>query len=363
VFFGEKVAMAVLEETLSQITSLDEGARKKALARLDMLTKPPGSLGRLEELAAHIAAITGRERPQVREKLIVTVAADHGVAKEGVSAYPQEVTAQMVYNFVAAGAGINVLAKRAGARVIVVDAGVAADLSALKKAGKIRDMKIGPGTANIATGPAMSEGDARRCLENGILLARELLTSPETFLGVGDMGIANTTPAAAITSVFTGVAPEEVTGRGTGINDQQLAHKTDVVRRALRVNRPRTKEPLGVLAKVGGYEIGTIAGLILGAASRRVPVFIDGFISTAGALIAFGLSRACGQYMFASHVSQEKGHKFALRHMGLRPILDLGLRLGEGTGAALAMVIAEAALRILNEMATFDEAGVSKKES
>jgi nicotinate-nucleotide--dimethylbenzimidazole phosphoribosyltransferase len=287
------------------------------------------------------------------------MAGDHGVAAEGVSMYPQEVTSQMVCNFVNGGAGINALARVSGARVVVVDMGVAGDLGPLAAEGKILSRRIGAGTGNLAVGPAMSREDAIRSVEAGIEVALMLAAETDLF-ATGDMGIANTTPSSAIVSVMTGAAPAEVTGRGTGIDDVGLSLKVAVIEKALAVNRPDPDDAMDVLMKVGGFEIGGIAGLILGAASLRKPVLVDGFISTAGALIAQGLAPLAADYMIAAHKSVEAGHRIALQKLGKEPLLDLGLRLGEGTGAALAMPIVEGAVRVLTEVATFEEAAVSR---
>jgi nicotinate-nucleotide--dimethylbenzimidazole phosphoribosyltransferase len=280
------------------------------------------------------------------------------VVAEGVSKYPQEVTAQMAGNFVNGGAGINAMARLAGARVVVVDMGVAADLSGLALAGKIISKRVAPGTQNIAKGPAMSREQAQQAIEAGIEIVQELADSVDLF-GVGDMGIGNTTPSAAIVAAITGATPATVTGRGTGLDDQQVAHKAAVIQRALEINRPNGKDGLDVLAKVGGFEIGGIAGVILGAAALRKPVVVDGFISTAGALIAHSLCPSSADYIIAAHRSAENGHHLMQRWLGKEPLLDLGLRLGEGTGGALAMNLVEAAVRILTEVATFEEAAVS----
>ncbi len=350
--------MKLLEQTLSRIGPLSEEAMAAARARQDRLTKPQGSLGRLEDLSVQVAGITGNPRPRLKHKAVIVAAGDHGVAAEGVSAYPQEVTAQMVYNFLRGGAAINVLARHVGARVVVVDAGVAAELEPHPQ---LRIRKIAPGTGNIARGPAMSREQAIQALELGISLVQDELNRGLDIVATGDMGIANTTPAAAIAAAITGLPPAQVTGRGTGVDDERLAHKIAVVERALEVNRPDPRDGVDVLAKVGGFEIGTLAGVVLGAASHRIPVVIDGFISTAAALIAGVLSPQAVAYCIAGHVSAEAGHRAMLRHLGLEPLLDLDMRLGEGTGAVLAMNIVEAACKILDEMATFEEAGVSEK--
>jgi nicotinate-nucleotide--dimethylbenzimidazole phosphoribosyltransferase len=328
---------------------------------LDQLIMPHWALGKLMDLAMDLAGMTRSLRPAVARKTIVTMAGDHGVAAEGVSKYPQEVTPQMVHGFVGGMASINALARLAGARVVVVDMGVAADLSALAKAGKIIDKKVASGTKNIAAGPAMTRDQAIRAVEAGIGVVEELAETTD-LVGTGDMGIANTTPSAAVAAALIGAPVAELTGRGTGIDDDQLRHKIAIVQKALAVNRPDASDPLDVLAKVGGFEIGGIAGVVLGAAARRKPVVIDGFISTAGALLAHALCPAAGDYMVAAHRSAEPGHQAMHARLGKEPLLDLGLRLGEGTGAALAMNLVEAASRILTEVATFEEAHVSQAE-
>ena len=320
---------------------------------------PYWALGRLMDLAEDLAAITGSIKPPVERKTVVTMAGDHGIALQGVSLYPQEVTVQMVYNFVSGGAGINALARQAGARVIVVDMGVAGDLSDLTAKGQIKGKKVGPGTQDISEGPAMSRSEAIRAIEGGIETALELGPSTDVF-GTGEMGIGNTTPSSAIVSLYSGHAVDDVTGSSTGIDAEQRRHKIAMIEKAIAVNRPDIGDPIDVLAKVGGFEIGGIAGLILGAASLKKPVLVDGFISTAGAILAAHLAPLSRDYMIASHRSTEPGHRMALETLGKKPLLDLDLRLGEGTGAALAMSLVDAALRILTEIATFDEAGVSK---
>jgi nicotinate-nucleotide--dimethylbenzimidazole phosphoribosyltransferase len=306
-----------------------------------------------------IAGITGNAMPALANKAVVTMAADHGVALEGVSAYPQEVTPQMVLNFLRGGAGINVLARHVGARVTVVDMGVASDLDAHPD---LVSMKVGPGTRNMATGPAMTREQAVQSIESGLAVLASEVEKGLDIVGTGDMGIGNTTPSSAITAVMTGESVASVTGRGTGLDDGQLSAKVACIERAIEVNRPDPADALDVLAKVGGFEIGGLCGVILGAAMHRVPVVIDGFISGAAALIAEGLCPAVADYLIAAHVSVEVGHQAILRKLGLRALLDLDMRLGEGTGAALGISLAEAATRILTDMATFAEAGVSEKE-
>jgi nicotinate-nucleotide--dimethylbenzimidazole phosphoribosyltransferase len=338
----------------------DRALTEKARARLDSLTKPAGSLGRLEELAARIVSITGKERPTLAGKVIFTVAADHGVTDEGVSCYPKAVTAQMVYNFMRGGAAINVLARHAGARVVVADVGVAEDM---KPGPGLIIKKIGRGTKNMARGPAMSRDDAIRAVTAGIEMFESEAANGIDITGTGDMGIGNTTASSAITAVFTGAAAEDITGRGTGIDDKALAQKVEVVKKAIALNRPDPEDAIDVLSKVGGFEIGALAGIMLASAAGKVPVVIDGFISGAAALVAYHIHPPVKEYMIASHLSVEKGHATALDHLGLKPILDLDMRLGEGTGAALGIMVADAATKILNEMATFKEASVSERAS
>lgn len=350
--------MLSLEETIGRIGPLDRTAMDSAAARQDMLTKPAGSLGRLEEISIRLAGICGQPVPTLRDKVIVVAAADHGVVAEGVSAYPQEVTPQMVLNFLNGGAGINVLSRHAGARVVVVDAGVA---DPLPPHPELVSLVVGRGTDNMARGPAMSPEQARLCLEHGISIVNGEIEKGADLVGTGDMGIGNTTASAAIASVVTGKPPLEITGPGTGITEAQRQHKAIVIERAIALNQPDPSNGLDVLAKVGGFEIGVLAGVILGAAAARRPVLIDGFISGAAALIAATICDNAKEYMIASHCSAEPGHHAVLQHLGLRPVLDLDMRLGEGTGAALAMMIVEGAARCLAEMATFGEAGVSEK--
>ncbi|MBI4396661.1 MAG: nicotinate-nucleotide--dimethylbenzimidazole phosphoribosyltransferase [Elusimicrobia bacterium] len=351
--------MKLLQSILGNNLPADTAPRPLAHARLEQLTMPHWALGRLMDLAEDLAAMTGQVPPPVARKTIVTFAADHGVAAEGVSQYPAEVTPQMVRNFVRGGAAVNALAKVAGARVQVVDMGVAADLNDLD--GKIISRRAGNGSGNIARGPAMTREQAVFCLEAGIQIAQDLSSETDVF-GTGDMGIGNTTPSAAIMAVFTGRSPAEVTGRGTGVDDDRLSQKIRVVEKTLDVNRPNAADGVDVLAKVGGFDIGAIAGLILGAAALKKPVIIDGFISGAGALIAQALCPAALDCAVAAHRSAERGHFLMLERLGKKPLLDLNLRLGEGTGAALAMPLLDAAVRLLTDVATFGDAGVSRAE-
>ncbi|MBI5528564.1 MAG: nicotinate-nucleotide--dimethylbenzimidazole phosphoribosyltransferase [Deltaproteobacteria bacterium] len=350
--------MDLLSATLKRIPEVDPALERKAQARIDNLTKPVGSLGRLEEIARRLVAITGSETPSLERKVVFTFAGDHGVTEEGVSAYPREVTAQMVLNFLRGGAGINVLARHAGAEVVVIDIGVDHDFSGTSG---LRIEKVVRGTRNFTKGPAMTREEAVRCVEVGIRLAGEHARAGFHIFGTGDMGIGNTTPSAAIAAVMTGVPATKVTGRGTGIGDEAFARKVLAIQRGIDLNAPDPRDPIAVLAKVGGAEIGGIAGIIIGAAANRVPVVVDGFISTAGALVAERLDSRTADFMFAAHRSVEPGHAIMMEAMRLQPILDLGMRLGEGTGAALAMTIIEASLKIYKEMASFDQAGVSRK--
>ncbi len=349
-----------LEEVIKQIQPLDQFAMNTARERQNMLTKPQGSLGRLEELSIQLAGMTANPFPSVERKAVIVMAADHGVTLEGVSAYPPEVTPQMVLNFLRGGAAINVLARQAGARVIVVDIGVAADFDS---APGLIQRKVMLGTQNLATGPAMKRAEAEEALQVGVDILNEEYALGLDIVATGDMGIGNTTPSAAIAAVMTGLPVSQVTGRGTGVDDAGLAHKIKIIKQALRVNQPNAKDVLDVLCKVGGLEIAGLAGVMIAAASRRVPVVVDGFISTAAAMIAVGLAPGARDYLISAHQSVEIGHLAMLKHLNLKPVLDLDLRLGEGTGAALTFHLLEASTRILREMATFDEAGVSEKEN
>jgi nicotinate-nucleotide--dimethylbenzimidazole phosphoribosyltransferase len=348
-----------LDEALRRIQPVDREIAAAVQACLDRLTKPLGSLGRLEETAVRYATITGEVKPNVPRGVVFTFAADHGVATEGVSAYPREVTPQMVLNFLRGGAGVNVLARHAGVEVRVVDIGVAYEFGPLPE---LIQKKVMMGTRNLLVEPAMTREQATEALQVGIDLAAEAARESIGLIGTGDMGIGNTTASAAITAVMTGRPAAEVTGRGTGIDEAVHAHKVTVIQRALERHRPNQADPLGVLAKVGGLEIAGLAGLILGAAAARVPVVLDGFIAGAAALIAVGLQPRCRDYVIASHRSVERGHQAILDHLGLKPLFDLDLRLGEGTGACLGMSLVQASIKILTEMATFDEAGVSQRD-
>jgi nicotinate-nucleotide--dimethylbenzimidazole phosphoribosyltransferase len=348
--------MSAVDIMRQTIAPLDANAMAAAAARWDMLTKPRGSLGRLESLACQVAGIVGDVRPRLTQRLIFVLAGDHGVTAEGVSAYPSDVTAQMVYNFVHGGAAINVLARHVGARVIVVDIGVEAEFPALP--GLVL-RKVRRGTRNFAQQAAMTMEEARTCVESGIELATAEITDGRTWVVTGDMGIGNTTASSAIIAAITGATVAQVTGRGTGVTAEALAHKAAVIKAALDRHQPKAQDAFDVLMKVGGFEIGGLAGIILGAAARRCPVILDGLIATAAALLAVRLVPAVRAYLIAGHRSVEPGHSVALNALGLTPVLDLELRLGEGSGGALALPVLEAACRLLNEMATFQEAGVA----
>jgi len=350
--------MEKLKSTLYNIQGVKKNLLVTAQKHLDTLTKPQGSLGRIEDLACRIIAIRDANTAGLSRKTIFTFAADHGVTEEGISAFPKEVTAQMVANFLDGGAAINVLAKHAGARVVVADLGVAVNLD--PRPGLIIE-KINYGTKNMARGPAMTRKECIRAIETGINLLSAEYEKGLDIAGTGEMGIGNTTSASAITAAFLKKPASSVTGRGTGINDESLRRKIRTVRQSIAVNRPSADDPLDVLTKVGGFEIAGLTGVILGAAAKKIPVVIDGFISGAAALCAYQLAPAAGDYMIASHCSAEQGHRLILDHMKQKPLLDLGLRLGEGTGAALSMLIVDAALKIYNDMATFSGAGVSEK--
>ena len=352
--------MEKLKRTIRMIDSLNDSLFDQAQKRLDNLTKPQGSLGRLEEFARTVVAITGQENPDLSRKVVFTLAADHGVTDEKVSAFPREVTCQMVHNFISGGAAINVLARHAGASVIIADLGVAGDLGVADSA-IFKNRKIAAGTKNFKLGPAMSRQEAVLAIETGIDLVEENL--PLGIVGTGEMGIGNTTSAAAMTAVFTQKQVREITGRGTGIDDAALRHKIAVIDEALKLNLPDPQDPVGVLEKVGGFEIGGMAGIMLACAAHRVPVLIDGFISGAAALLAVQLKPEAKCYMFASHRSVEPGHTAILECLGLEPVLDLDMRLGEGTGCCLAFGVIEAGTRILAEMATFEKAKVTEKDT
>jgi nicotinate-nucleotide--dimethylbenzimidazole phosphoribosyltransferase len=348
--------MDLIEKSIEAIQPLNHDIWQKANQRLANQARPAGSLGVLEPASARLAAIFGTLDVRLENKVIVICAGDHGVTEEGVSLFPQEVTAQMVFNFVNQGASINVLAKHAGARVQVADLGVNFDF---EPALPIFHKKVGKATANMARMPAMSPTDAVRSVQAGIEIVNALrAVGPVDILGTGDMGIGNTTPSSAVMAAFSGIAVEKLTGRGTGIDDAALANKIRIIEQALALNRPDPGDPLDVLAKVGGFEIGGLAGLAIGAAAAGIPVVCDGLIATAGALIACELAPATKDYLFAGHRSVEAGHRFMHERLGLEPLLDLRFRLGEGTGAAVAMELLDAATRVLCDIKTFAEVAI-----
>jgi nicotinate-nucleotide--dimethylbenzimidazole phosphoribosyltransferase len=348
--------MSLLDTTCAAIVDTDGEAAQAAQRLLDGKTKPRRSLGRMEDLACQVAAITRCSRPPLPSKAIVVMAGDHGVAQEGVSAYPPEVTWQMLLNFARGGAAINVLARQAGARLVVVDMGVRGPAEEIPG---VLGRRVRPGTDNFTQGPAMTVADALLALEHGIAIVHELADSGVGLVGIGEMGIGNTTAATALLAAFSGASLHVITGRGTGIDDATWARKVAVVEKALSVNPPPGKSALEILAALGGFEIAGLAGVVLGAASRRIPVVLDGFIASTAGLCAAKIAPKTAGYVIASHRSVEVGHRLVLSYLGCDPLLDLGMRLGEGTGAALAMPFVESALRILHEMASFDEAHVT----
>ncbi len=344
---------------MPKIPPIDQDAAQAARLRQLTLTKPPGSLGRLEELSIQLAGMTGNPRPKFERKTVIIMAGDHGVCAEGVSAYPSEVTQQMVFNFLHGGAAINVLARQAGAKVVIVDMGVVENFPPIEG---LLQHKIAAGTRNFARMPAMTAEQAEAAVSIGIEIVEQEIEAGADLIATGEMGIGNTTAAAAMTAAFTGLPAREVTGRGTGIDEAGWKHKVQVIEAALKLHGPDPKNGLEVLSKVGGFEIAGLVGVITGAAARRVPVVLDGFISGAAALAAYRLRPGIQPFMIASHQSVEVGHAVILQALGLQPLLTLDLRLGEGSGAALAFHLIEAASRLLDEMATFEEAGVSNKE-
>lgn len=350
--------LSAIYEVTGRIAAPDEKSSLQAVLRLNSLTKPPGSLGQLEALAVRLAGISATERPSYKKRTVVIIAADHGVCAEGVSAFPQEVTLQMAHNFLDGGAAVNVLARQGNAAVQLVDIGINGEVNH----SDLIDRKVRFGTDNMAIGPAMSRDDALRAILVGVTVAQKAVQEGTDLLITGEMGIGNTTASAAILCALGNVSPEQAVGRGTGIDNAQLQNKIGVVAKALDVNRPDPADPLDVLSKVGGLEIAGLAGLILGAAASRVPIVLDGFISGAAALVARALAPESASYMIASHISGEQGHRLMLQQLGLEPLLDIGMRLGEGTGGVLCLHLIDAVSRLMNEMATFDSAGVSGSE-
>jgi nicotinate-nucleotide--dimethylbenzimidazole phosphoribosyltransferase len=351
-----------IDEIIAGIAPVDAEWRAKAEARTAELAIPPRALGRLHNLAERMCAIQRTLEPAIDRKAVLVMAGDHGVAQKGVSAFPQEVTLAMVQTFLVGGGGINAIARHVGAEVYVVDMGIIPEIDPDAVAANYRLLisKIAPGTDDLSEGPAMSRENAELALLTGYAHAARLIEAGCELLGTGDMGIGNTTPSAAIGAVVADAGLDEMVGRGTGVDDEGLTRKKATIARALEINRPDARDGIDVLAKVGGFEIGGIAGMILACAHHQKPVVVDGFISTAGALIAANLCSAATGYMFAGHCSEEPGHKRMLAHLGLTPILDLGMRLGEGTGGALAMNVIEGALKVFKEVMTLAQAGVVK---
>jgi len=353
-----------LEKIIQGIKPLDNRWIDKAKERTAQLVMPTRALGRLHDIAERLCAIRKTLKPSLVKKAILIMAGDHGVVAEGVSAYPQEVTPAMVQTFLAEGAGISAISRHIGTEVSVVDMGIIPDMdpAALPHSERLKIHKIAKGTANLAKGAAMDREQAEESVLTGFTLASELLENGIDILGTGDMGIGNTTPSAAIGAVITGASLDIMVGRGTGVDDEGLARKKEVIRKGIAVNQPVAGDGLDILSKVGGFEIGGIAGSILAAAYHQRPVVIDGFISTAGALIAHTLCPHIRDYMFAGHRSEEPGHRAMLEYLELHPILDLGMRLGEGSGGAMAMGVIEGAVRVFTEVMTFQEAAVPDKE-
>lgn len=353
-----------LQQIIEGIHPLNRTLLEKARARTAQLVMPPRALGRLHEIGERLCAIQGTLTPRVGRKAVLVMAADHGIAAEGISAFPQEVTGAMIRTFLAGGAGINAIARQVDAEVWVADMGIIPEMDAasFQNGSRLLVRKVGCGTANFAAGPAMAPEQAYKAVLTGFELASSLISRGVDLLATGDMGIGNTTSSTAIGAAITGRGIADMAGPGTGIDDAGIQRKREAIRRGLDLNRPDPRDGLDVLAKVGGFEIGGIAGILLAGAYHRKPVVVDGFISTAGALIAHCLSPAAADYMFAGHCSQEPGHRHMLAHLKLTPILDLGMRLGEGTGAALAMSVIEAAVRVMTEVMTFEEAQVPDRQ-
>jgi nicotinate-nucleotide--dimethylbenzimidazole phosphoribosyltransferase len=351
---------AIITQTIEKIQPVSSSLLDKAQVHLDSLTKPPGSLGTLEELAKRYVAIQNSESPTLKKISTVVFAADHGVTAEGISAYPPEVTPQMVMNFLNKGAAVNVLANHINAEVTVVDIGVNFQFQSHPN---LLDRKIALGTKNFSKEPSMTRSQAETSIVTGIEIAKESAKNGFDLLTTGEMGIGNTTPSSAIFSILGNTQVEDVTGRGTGINDSALRKKISVIKKGITLHQPDPDDPIDILAKVGGFEIGGIAGLILGAAAQKIPVVVDGFISSAGAALALKMSPSAVDYIFPSHRSSEPGHEIFFKLLGHPPLFDLNMRLGEGTGALLAVNLIQSAIKIYNEMATFQSAGVSTKQT
>ena len=351
-----------LTEIIAGIEGVDQTFIEKARERTSQLVMPLRALGELHSIGERLCGMNRTLTPSVKKKAFLVMAGDHGITASGVSAYPQDVTGEMVKTFLRGGAGINVLSRQLGASVLVIDVGIISDMPPQdSEEGRLIVSKVARGTQDFTKGPAMTRAEAESAILKGFEAAKGLFDRGVDLLGTGDMGIGNTSPSSAIGAVITGQPVEKMTGRGAGVDDEGLRRKSEMIKRGLEINGPKPDDPLDVLSKVGGFEIGAIAGAILAGAYSKTPVVIDGFISGAGALIAHGLCPTVTDYLFAGHQSEEPGHKIMLDHMGLAPILNLGMRLGEGTGAALAMHIIEAAARVIKEVLTFEQAGVSGK--
>jgi nicotinate-nucleotide--dimethylbenzimidazole phosphoribosyltransferase len=362
-FPAPEIVESRLRDDLGHVRPLDAEAMAAAQHHLDRLTKPPGSLGQLEEILVHLAGITGRPRVRVDSRAILIAAADHGVARRGVSAYPSDVTAQMVANFIAGGGAVNVLAATVKARLLIVDVGVAGPIPDVPEVrppgGALISARIRPGTADMTDAPAMSRTEALHAIALGRSLVADLTADGVELLGIGEMGIGNTTAASALAATFTGAPVEAVTGRGTGVDDDGRQRKVRAIEQALRLHRPDPADPVGVLASVGGLEIATLVGVIVEAVTTDLPIVLDGFITATAALVAAALEPSLAKRLIAGHRSTEPGHAIVLEWLGLRPILELDLRLGEGSGAALAIGVITAAVDVRDGMATFESAGVA----
>lgn len=345
----------LLLQTLKAITPLDRFSMEQAKMRMDRLAKPPGSLGKLEEIAIRIAGMTGKVKNTIRQKTIIVLCSDNGVVKEGVSSAPQSVTLAQTINFTKGITGVAVLAEHCGAELMIIDVGINARFSHPK----VMDQKIRLATSNIAEGPAMSRTEARRAIAIGIEAARKAIAEGADLLGVGEMGIGNTTTSSAVLTALTNCTLNDSVGRGGGISNETYLHKKEIIAKALAINSPDPTDPIDVLAKVGGFDIAAMAGVYLGAAALRVPVVIDGFISIVAALVAARLSPTCAAYMLGSHCSYEIGYALAARELGINPMLNMDMRLGEGSGCPLAFSIVEAALCVMDKMATFEEAEIN----
>ncbi len=349
--------MRDLDEIVLGITDLDAEHMKAAQERQNTLTKPAGSLGILEQISIRLAGMQGTTRPVIGKKTVIVMAGDHGITEEGVSAYPADVTAQMVYNFAAGGAAVNVLAKQAEANVVVVDVGVNQVIDSKQVIAK----KVRPGTANMTKGPAMTRDEALAAIFVGVEIAEEVIAKGASLIATGDMGIGNTSASSAIISILGSIELKDIVGRGTGVDDEGFDRKLLAIRKAIDVNKPDSQDPLDVLHKVGGLEIAGLSGVIMACARRRTPVVIDGFISSAAALVAAKIAPKSVNYMIASHLSAESGHSLALAEVGLTPMLHMNMRLGEGSGAVIAMNIIHSAAKLMQDMATFEEASVSEE--